>query len=91
MFLICHRKLAIVLIAIGKGKSDDVISCIRDVDLDARGRDGRGAINWATCGRGYFNGNLAEVFCEHNNEVVAVKSRDNAAAFVWSPKGRCLY
>ena len=70
--LICHRKLTIVLIPIGKGKGDDVISSVGDVDLDARGRDGRGAINWATCRRGYFNGNLAKVLGEDHCEIMSI-------------------
>ena len=40
LVLIRHRKLAIVLIPIGKGEGDDVVARKRDVDLDAVGRDG---------------------------------------------------
>ena len=80
-FLIRHRELAIIPVPVGEGEGDDVVARVGDVELDAVGRRGRGAVNQGPCGRGDRYVDQTEVLGEGHREVVAINgSLDGGAA-----------
>ena len=79
--LIRHRKFPIVLIAVGQGEGDDVISSKGDVELQAVWGHARIHLHVAASAGGDFNGHLAEVLGEDHGEVVAIDGGMNGGAF----------
>ena len=80
--LVCNSKFAVILIPVGKGEVDDVVSRVGDVELEAVGREARFGLHIAASGRCDFHDHLAEVLGEDHDKSVAVKCRDNAAASI---------
>ena len=68
LFLICYRKLTVILVPVGKGEGDNVIPRIGNVDLQAVGCLDGSVINGGPCSRGNLHGHLAKVFGEHHTK-----------------------
>ena len=71
-FLIRHRELAVVLVAVGEGEVYDVIARLRDVDDQAVGRRRCFVAEKQTVGSGNHHCHLADVLREGNGQRVAV-------------------
>lgn len=77
MHLIRYRKLSVILIPIGEGEVDNVITRKRDIELEPVGREAGIKLYIAARGRGDFHGHFAKVLGEDNCEHVAVKRSKN--------------
>ena len=80
-FLIRHRELTVVLVPVGESEGDDIVARVGDVELDAVGCRGRGAVDQGPCGRGDRYGDLAEVLDEGHREVVAINGSLDGGTF----------
>lgn len=81
LFLIRHRELAIILVLVGESEGDDIVARVGDVELDAVGCRGRGAVDQGPCGRGDRYGDLTEILGEGHREVVAVNGSLDGGTF----------
>ena len=71
-FLIRHRELAVVFVAVGEGEVYDVVARLRDVDDQAVGRGCCFVAETHAVGSGHLHVNLADVLREGNGQRVAV-------------------
>ena len=70
--LIGYGELPVILVAVGKGESDDVIARGHDEELESVRRGKRHEVHVRSRSRGDFNGHLTEVLGEDNGQGVAI-------------------
>ena len=77
MHLIRYRKLSVILIPIGEGEVDNVITRKRDIELEPVGREAGIKLYIAARGRGDLHYHFAEVLGEDDSKYQAVDCSNN--------------
>ena len=80
--LIRHRKLTVILVTIGESESDNVVSRLGDVELEAVGRlHGRVAENHRSWDLVQLHRHITDVLREGHREVMAIDGGLDGVAF----------